>query len=98
MAIRTIVRLTPAKPKAGENFKLQVVAQHPNEPGTRRDAEGKIIPAKYINQVEIYFLRVLPHISTPAILRSTRLRIRLCTSRMRWTRATKPQYDRTSIR
>ncbi|RTI02132.1 site-specific DNA-methyltransferase, partial [Thermus scotoductus] len=43
------------------------------------------------------FLRVLPHISTPAILRSTRLRIRLCTSRTRWTRATKPQYDRTSI-
>ncbi|WP_243027549.1 thiosulfate oxidation carrier complex protein SoxZ [Thermus albus] len=55
MPIRTIVRLTPAKPKAGETFKLQVVAQHPNEPGTRKDAEGKIIPANYINLVEIYF-------------------------------------------
>jgi SAM-dependent methyltransferase len=37
------------------------------------------------------YLRVLPHSSTPAILRSTRLRIRLCTSRMRLTRATRPQ-------
>jgi sulfur-oxidizing protein SoxZ len=55
MAIRVIVRLTPAKPKAGEEFKLQAVAQHPNEPGTRKDAEGKIIPAKYINLVEVYF-------------------------------------------
>lgn len=55
MPIRTIVRLTPPKPKAGENVKLQVVAQHPNEPGTRKDAEGKLIPANYINQVEVYF-------------------------------------------
>ena len=39
MPFRTIARLNPAKPKAGEEFRLQVVAQHPNEPGTRRDAE-----------------------------------------------------------
>lgn len=45
MPIRTIVRLTPAKPKAGEEFRLQAVAQHPNEPGTRRDAQGNLIPA-----------------------------------------------------
>ncbi len=55
MAIRVIVRLTPAKPKAGEEFRLQALAQHPNEPGTSRDAEGKLIPAKYINLVEVYF-------------------------------------------
>ncbi|MEZ0348173.1 MAG: thiosulfate oxidation carrier complex protein SoxZ [Thermus sp.] len=55
MPIRTIVRLTPAKPKAGEEFKLQAVAQHPNEPGTRRDAQGNLIPANYINLVEVYF-------------------------------------------
>lgn len=55
MAIRTIVRLTPAKPKAGEEFKLQAVAQHPNEPGTRKDAQGNLIPANYINLVEVYF-------------------------------------------
>ena len=35
MPFRTIARLNPAKPKAGEEFRLQVVAQHPNEPGTR---------------------------------------------------------------
>ncbi|KHG65290.1 sulfur oxidation protein SoxZ [Thermus sp. 2.9] len=55
MPIRTIVRLTPAKPKAGEGFKLTVLAQHPNEPGTRRDAQGNLIPANYINLVEVYF-------------------------------------------
>ncbi|GAA6755801.1 thiosulfate oxidation carrier complex protein SoxZ [Thermus thalpophilus] len=55
MPIRTIVRLTPAKPKAGEEFRLQAVAQHPNEPGTRRDAQGNLIPANYINLVEVYF-------------------------------------------
>jgi GMP synthase-like glutamine amidotransferase len=44
------------------------------------------------------YLRVLPHSSTPAILRSTRLRMRLWTRRMRFTRATRPQKDRASIR
>ncbi len=55
MPIRTIVRLTPAKPKAGEEVKVQAVAQHPNEPGTRRDEKGNLIPANYINLVEVYF-------------------------------------------
>ena len=55
MPIRTIVRLTPAKPKAGEEVRLQAVAQHPNEPGTRRDERGNLIPANYINLVEVYF-------------------------------------------
>ncbi len=55
MSIRVIVRLTPAKPKAGEEFRLQAVAQHPNEPGTRRDERGNLIPANYINQVEVFF-------------------------------------------
>jgi len=36
-------------------------------------------------------LRVLPHSRTPAILSKTRLRMRLWTSRMRFTRATRPQ-------
>ncbi|WP_117237425.1 thiosulfate oxidation carrier complex protein SoxZ [Thermus sediminis] len=55
MSIRVIVRLTPARPKAGEEFRLQAVAQHPNEPGTRRDERGNLIPARYINQVEVFF-------------------------------------------
>jgi sulfur-oxidizing protein SoxZ len=55
MSIRVIVRLTPAKPKAGEEFRLQAVAQHPNEPGTRRDERGNLIPAEYINLVEVFF-------------------------------------------
>jgi L-asparagine transporter-like permease len=44
------------------------------------------------------YLRVLPHISTPAILSKTRLRMRLWTKRIRFTRATRPQKDRASIR
>ena len=55
MSIRVIVRLTPAKPKAGEEFRLQAVAQHPNEPGTRRDERGNLIPADYIDLVEVFF-------------------------------------------
>jgi len=55
MPIRMLIRFTPAKPKAGEEYKFQVVAQHPMEPGTRRDAEGKLIPANYINLLEVYF-------------------------------------------
>ena len=42
MPFRTIARLNPAKPKAGEEFRLQ-------------DAEGRLIPAKYINLVEVCF-------------------------------------------
>ncbi|TBH17234.1 thiosulfate oxidation carrier complex protein SoxZ [Thermus thermamylovorans] len=55
MAIRVIVRLNPARPKAGEEFRLQAVAQHPNHPGTTRDAQGNLIPANYINLVEVLF-------------------------------------------
>jgi hypothetical protein len=43
-------------------------------------------------------LRVLPHSSTPAILSKTRLRMRLWTKRIRFTRAARPQKDRASIR
>jgi membrane-associated protease RseP (regulator of RpoE activity) len=39
----------------------------------------------------LIFLRVLLHSSTPAILSKTLLRMRLWTSRMRFTRATRPQ-------
>jgi hypothetical protein len=41
---------------------------------------------------------VLPHSSTPAILSKTRLRMRLRTKRIRFTRAARPQKDRASIR
>ncbi|MGQ9735337.1 MAG: thiosulfate oxidation carrier complex protein SoxZ [Thermaceae bacterium] len=55
MAIRMLIRFAPAKPKPGEVFKLQVVAQHPMELGTRKDEAGKPIPANYINLLEVYF-------------------------------------------
>lgn len=61
---------------------------------SRRIREG----VKAVIEQVLEDLRVLPHSSTPAILRSTRLRMRLWTRRMRFTRATRPQKDRASIR
>jgi hypothetical protein len=46
--------------------------------------------------VENIYLRVLPHSSTPAILSKTRLRMRLWTKRIRFTRAARPQKDRAA--
>ncbi|MCX7784523.1 MAG: thiosulfate oxidation carrier complex protein SoxZ [Meiothermus sp.] len=53
MPINILVRFTPAKPKAGEEVRVQIVAQHPMEPGTRRDASGKVLPADYINELNV---------------------------------------------
>jgi sulfur-oxidizing protein SoxZ len=35
MAINILVRFNPAKPKAGDEVRVQIVVQHPMEPGTR---------------------------------------------------------------
>lgn len=53
MAVNILVRFNPAKPKAGDEVRVQIVVQHPMEPGTRRDASGKLIPADYINEVNV---------------------------------------------
>jgi sulfur-oxidizing protein SoxZ len=55
MAVQMLIRFNPAKPKAGEDVRIQIVAQHPMEPGTRKDAEGKTIPATYINELNVTF-------------------------------------------
>ncbi len=48
-----LIRTSPRKPKRGETVKLSVVVRHPMEPGTRRDEEGNLIPAKYITELEV---------------------------------------------
>ena len=53
MAMNILIRFTPAKPKAGEEVRVQIVVQHPMEPGTRRDANGNLIPMNYINDVSV---------------------------------------------
>ncbi|WP_027881190.1 thiosulfate oxidation carrier complex protein SoxZ [Meiothermus rufus] len=53
MAINILVRFNPARPKAGEEVRVQIVAQHPMEPGTRRDSSGKLIPADHITEVNV---------------------------------------------
>lgn len=56
MAIQILIRFNPAKPKAGDDVRIQVVAQHPMEPGTRKDAAtGALIPANYINELNVSF-------------------------------------------
>lgn len=53
MAINILVRFNPARPKAGEDVRVQIVAQHPMEPGTRRDASGKVLPADHISELSV---------------------------------------------
>lgn len=50
-----LIRSTPARPKAGEEIKVQIVIMHPMEPGTRRDSKGQLIPADYISHLEVDF-------------------------------------------
>jgi hypothetical protein len=67
-----------------------------------RASLGKGVMVALLVPPKIYLLfpslRVLPHSSTPAILSKTRLRMRLWTKRIRFTRAARPQKDRASIR
>jgi hypothetical protein len=70
----------------------------PEGPYARQEPGHPHVRGDYGNKAEKEFLRVLPHSSTPAILRSTRLRMRLWTKRIRLTRAARPQKDRASIR
>jgi hypothetical protein len=60
--------------------------------------EWRVVRLGDLVEREILFLRVLPHSYTPAILSKTRLRMRLWTKRIRFTRAARPQKDRASIR
>lgn len=55
MPVQILIRFNPAKPKAGDDVRVQIVAQHPMEPGTRKDANGKTIPANYITELNVIF-------------------------------------------
>lgn len=55
MPVQILIRFNPAKPKAGEDVRIQIVAQHPMEPGTRKDANGQLIPANYITELNVLF-------------------------------------------
>jgi len=48
-----LIRFSPSKPKQGDPVKVSVVVRHPMEPGTRKDENGQIIPANYINELEV---------------------------------------------
>jgi sulfur-oxidizing protein SoxZ len=53
MAINILIRFNPARPRAGEEVRINVLAQHPMEPGTRRDAAGNLVPANHISEVNL---------------------------------------------
>jgi sulfur-oxidizing protein SoxZ len=53
MAINILIRFNPARPRAGEEVRINILAQHPMEPGTRRDAAGNLVPADHISEVNV---------------------------------------------
>jgi sulfur-oxidizing protein SoxZ len=59
MAIPVLIRTVPARPKAGEVFRVQVLAQHQMETGNRVDETGRPIPATYIELLELYLDDIL---------------------------------------
>jgi sulfur-oxidizing protein SoxZ len=54
MAINILIRFNPARPRAGEEVRINILAQHPMEPGTRRDAAGNLVPANHISEVNVH--------------------------------------------
>ena len=53
---KALVKIKPKKYKVGDIVKVDFIAIHPMETGLRKDKKtGKIIPAKYINDVKFYY-------------------------------------------
>jgi len=53
---KALVKIKPKKYKVGDIVKVDFIAIHPMETGMRKDKKtGKIIPAKYINEVKFYY-------------------------------------------
>ncbi len=53
---KAIVKIKPKKYKVGDIVKVDFIAIHPMETGMRKDKKsGKIIPAKYIEDVEFFY-------------------------------------------
>lgn len=53
---KALVKIKPKKYKVGDVVKVDFIAIHPMATGMQKDKKtGKIIPAKYIDDVEFFF-------------------------------------------
>ncbi|RUM67876.1 MAG: thiosulfate oxidation carrier complex protein SoxZ [Sulfurospirillum sp.] len=53
---KALVKIKPKKYKVGDIVKVDFIAIHPMETGMRKSKKtGKILPAKYINEVKFYY-------------------------------------------
>jgi sulfur-oxidizing protein SoxZ len=51
---KVLLRMTPKNPRAGEEVKLQVIVEHPNESGFRVDEEKQeLVPRRTIEELLI---------------------------------------------
>ncbi len=53
---KALVKVKPKKYKVGDTVKVDFIAIHPMATGMKKNKKtGKVIPAKYINEVEFFF-------------------------------------------
>ena len=53
---KALVKVKPKKYKVGDIVKVDFIAIHPMAKGMKKNKKtGKVIPAKYINEVEFFF-------------------------------------------
>ncbi len=53
---KALIKIKPKKYSVGDIVKVDFIAIHPMDTGMKKDKKtGKIIPAKYINDVEFFF-------------------------------------------
>lgn len=53
--MKTLIKIKPKTYKTGEIIKVDFMAMHPMETGLRKDSDGKVVPAHYINEVKFLF-------------------------------------------
>jgi sulfur-oxidizing protein SoxZ len=53
---KALVKVKPKKYSVGDTVKVDFIAIHPMDTGMKKDKKtGKVIPAKYIQEVEFFF-------------------------------------------
>jgi len=92
----------PGQKRSPASFAASVFLQESLPVSVQQNLQnlGRGFPQNHPQGTSLFYtcLRVLPHSSTPAILSKTRLRMRLWTKRIRFTRAARPQKDQASMR
>jgi len=56
MARKSMIKIKPKKYSVGDVVKVDFIVIHPMETGMRKDKKtGKLIPAKYIDNIKFYY-------------------------------------------